>query len=417
MDEARTDPGLSSALEACGPAGRRAAAARLRENAAEWAALALAGAMPALDPAAQLAAAADLRAQLNALGIELAHLLDEGPSRGFEFVRDCARRLAANAVPVEAGLAAYRGLHALAWREFQGASSRRERAAALAEVLTQYFGTVAIVFSAAYVAHVSVAAEAQGDRRAELLSLLVGGLDASNARVLRLFKRAGYLEPNLNFCVALAQSHDPLEMENPARAQRIVDAVVDCVGPLSVRVLVGVRNNLVTAVFSDRRRLSGWTAAQASLADRVRGRLLGLGPAVLVGLSGDLDSAGQIARGLHEATVALDFAKVGERVMPFGALPIRRLLIHHGGEYVRTALPAWFTDLRDADVKSRASLVSTLRAMADADLNVQGAARALRVHPNTVYARLARIEDLTGLNAQRYHDIDQLLLAVDCGRL
>jgi sugar diacid utilization regulator len=104
-------------------------------------------------------------------------------------------------------------------------------------------------------------------------------------------------------------------------------------------------------------------------------------------------------------------------VVAFSSLSIRRLLIHRGVEYVQSALPAWFAGLRDADAKSRGELAKTLRALADADMNVQGAARGLRVHANTVYARLQRVEDLTGLDAQRYHDLTHLLLAMDCGRL
>lgn len=281
----------------------------------------------------------------------------------------------------------------------------------------QYGSAISIAFASAYAAHASVFAEAEGDLRAELLGNLVGGFDESNARVVRLLKRAGYLEQRLRFCVAVAQSADPLEMESTARTQRIADAMVECVASLSVRVLVGVRNNLVTAVFSDARRVSGWTAPQANLADRVKERLRGLGPAVLVGLSGDQASPSLIPRGLHEATVALDFASVSERVVPFYAQSIRRLLIHRGAEYVQAALPAWFAALRDADAKSHGDLVKTLRAFADADMNIQGAARVLHLHANTIYGRLQRIEDLTGLNAQRYHDLTQMLLAADCGRL
>lgn len=136
-----------------------------------------------------------------------------------------------------------------------------------------------------------------------------------------------------------------------------------------------------------------------------------------MGLSGDQASPSLIPRGLHEGTVALDFASVSERVVPFYSLSIRRLLIHRGVECVRSALPPWFAGLRDADAKSQGDLVKTLRAFADADMNVQGVARRLHVHANTIYARLQRIEDLTGLNAQRYHDLTHLLLAADCGRL
>jgi hypothetical protein len=254
-------------------------------------------------------------------------------------------------------------------------------------------------------------------RRAELLGVLLGGFEETDPRIARLLKRAGYLEQRLRFCVALAQAVDPLEMENTARAQRIADAIVGCVDSLPVRVLVGVRSNVVTAVFSDIRRVSGWTAPQANLAERVKERLLDLGPAVLVGLSGDQASPSMIPRGLHEATVALDFASVSDRVIPFCSLSIRRLLIHRGVEYVQSALPTWFGSLRDADAKAHGALVKTLRAFADADLSVQGAARGLKLHANTVYARLQRVEDLTGLNARRYHDLTHLLLAADCGRI
>ena len=114
--------------------------------------------------------------------------------------------------------------------------------------------------------------------------------------------------------------------------------------------------------------------------------------------------------------MALDFASVTERLVPFYRISIRRLLIHRGADYVQSALPAWFALLRDADSKSKGHLVKTLQALADANMNVQGAARDLRVHPNTIYARTQRINDLTGLDAHRYHDLTHLLLAVDCGR-
>jgi hypothetical protein len=354
---------------------------------------------------------------------ELSRLLGAGAMGDFEFVRAAARRHAAQRLPIEVTLQAYRCLQPMLTRWLQSVavppkSRKREQVeAALADLVSEYVGVAGIVLASEGVAHASVVAELEGDRRAELLRLLVGGYDESDARVTRLLKRAGYLEQRLRFCVALAQSIDPLEMESSARAQRIADAMTDCVATLPVRVLVGVRSNLVIAVFSDLRRVSGWTAPQAGLCERIHERLLFLGPSLLVGLSGDQASPALIARGMHEATVAIDFATVSQRVVAFSSLSIRRLLIHRGVEYVQSALPAWFAGLRDADAKSRGELAKTLRALADADMNVQGAARGLRVHANTVYARLQRVEDLTGLDAQRYHDLTHLLLAMDCGRL
>ena len=68
----------------------------------------------------------------------------------------------------------------------------------------------------------------------------------------------------------------------------------------------------------------------------------------------------------------------------------------------------------DADQKSRGALIKTLEAYADADMNVLKAAKALSIHPNTIYARVQKISDITGRNALEYHALTELLLAVDC---
>jgi sugar diacid utilization regulator len=206
-------------------------------------------------------------------------------------------------------------------------------------------------------------------------------------------------------------------MDSAPRVQRIADAIAQCAGSLPVRVLVGVRGNLVAAIFSDTRRVSGWTAPQTSISERVKERLLGLGPSVLVGLSSDQAAPSLIPGGFQEAMTALDVCSVGERVVAFYALSVRRLLLHRGADHGQSVLPGWFANFKDADKKSRGQLVKTLRVFADADMNVQSAARILHVHANTIYARLQRIRDITSLNAQRYHDFSEIILAIDCARL
>jgi len=38
----------------------------------------------------------------------------------------------------------------------------------------------------------------------------------------------------------------------------------------------------------------------------------------------------------------------------------------------------------------------------------------LSVHPNTIYSRMQRLEELTGLDGLNYHALNELLLATDC---
>lgn len=350
----------------------------------------------------------------------LCGLLDGSQQADLAFVQQHARHGAAQRFPIEALLQAYQCITPwwLAWAgQALAGPAKRQSLQALAALGQAYTADASVAAAAAYVQQTRLLAEAEGNRRTELLGLLLGGVDEADTRAAGLLKRGGYLEQRLSFCVALVQATDPLEMDSPARAQRIVDALTAALAPLSVRLLVGMRQNLVTAVISDLRRVSGWTAPQAALCERLRPALLRLGPAVLVGLSTDQPSTAFIPRGQQQALVALDLAHVGERLVAFSQLPIRRLLIHRGADHVQAALPDWLGPLRDADAKAHGKLLATLRALADADINLQRAARVLELHPNTLYARLQRVTDLTGLNPQRYHDLNQLLLVADCGRL
>ena len=351
---------------------------------------------------------------------EIVRLFGGGDVGDFEFVREHAQRRAEQRFPLEATLHAYRCGHKVLSRWMREAANEVtptnvERAvAAVADFAIEYTNAISTLCAAEYVSRTRILADTEGDRRTELLNILLSGYDESDGRVARLLKRAGYLEQRLSFCVALVRSVDPLEMENAPRAQRIVESISRAMTESPMRTLLGVRNNLVTAVLSDARRLSGWTAPRAQLSARIHEELMVLGPSVVVGISNDQPSTAFIPRALREASVALDFANVRERVLRYSGLSIRRLLLHGAAGEVKSALPAWMGELAGADAKVQGALIQTLRALADADLNVQRAARTLRLHPNTVYARMQRINDLTGLDCRRYHDLSELLLAADC---
>jgi sugar diacid utilization regulator len=351
---------------------------------------------------------------------EIQRLFAGGDVGDFVFVRSHAHRRAEQRFPLEGTLRALRcAERVLAGWLREGALAVRPGldTAALSNIASfasTYFDTVGAIFTADYVFQTRMLAEAEGDRRTELLNLLLSGYDEADQRVAQILRRAGFLEQRQAYCVVVAQSVNPGEMENPARAQRIATAIVEALAATAIRSLAGMRNGLMTVVLSDKRRQSGWTAPQSNLAERVRSQLEILGPAVVVGISGDHPSTAFIPQALNEATVALDFADVARRIVRFADLPVRDLLVHHGLDYVQGAPPAWIAALAEADARAGGALLSTLRAVADADLNMQQAARLLGRHPNTVYVRLEKVREITGLDAQRYRDLTELLLAADC---
>ncbi len=351
---------------------------------------------------------------------ELRRLASGGEVDDFAFVKLHAQRRAEQFFPLEAILHAYRCGHRILSRWLRDAAIAHQpenvesAIAAVADFSIEYTNTISTIMAAEYVAQTRVLAEAAGDRRTELLNTLLNGYDESDAKSARLLKRAGYLEQRHSYCIVVAQSINPAEMELPERVQRIVSALTAAVAATPIRILAGIRNSMVTAILSDVRRQSGWTAPQATLALRLHPLLMTLGPAVLIGVSTDQPSTSFLPRAFQEATVALDFASVSRRVVQFSELPLRSLMLHRGGEYVRSLAPSWIASFVEADVKAKGSLVTTLRALADTDLNVQEAGRRLGVHPNTVYSRLGRIKDISGLDGQRHHDLVELLLAADC---
>lgn len=403
-------PGAASALEN----GRRKAAQALREAVlAEVPAFSSSG-NPEILPGLEYHAAEHID--------EIRRLFAGGEIGEFEFVKTHAHRRAEQRFPLEGTLHAYRCGHRILshWLREAALSTRpanvEQAVSAVADFAIEYTNIISSMATAEYVAHTRMLAEAESDRRTKLLNILLRGYDESDGRVAQLLKRAGYLEQRQAYCVVVAQSTNPAEMESSPRAQRIATAISEAMAATSIRTLAGIRDNLVTAVLTDKRRQSGWTAPQSNLAERIRPMLEVLGPAVLVGISADHPSTSFLPKALHEATIALDFANVAKRVVQFSDLPIRDLLVHRGIDYVQSAPPSWIAALLGADAKADGALIRTLRAVADADLNMQKAARILGRHPNTVYTRIEKIRDLTGLDGQRYHDLTELLLSADCWR-
>jgi sugar diacid utilization regulator len=249
------------------------------------------------------------------------------------------------------------------------------------------------------------------------MDTLLSGYDESDRVAARLLRRAGYLEQRQSYCIAVARSVDPREMENPARAQRMADALAEILSASPLRQLIAVRDNHVVAIVSGTRRISGWTAPQtlvALVADRVYPLLRQVGPAALIGLSNDVPSTSHIPRAASEARLALDFANVADRVMLYSDIPFRRVLVTHARDAVQSALPAWLEVFTAGDRKSRGALTATLRAYADADMNALRAAKELGIHPNTLYARMRKIRDLAGLDPLNYHALTEMLLACEC---
>ena len=353
---------------------------------------------------------------------EILRLLRDGTVGRFEFVQEQARRRAEQRFPLEATLHAYRsGAKVVArWLREATATSKKsvktsQEVSYITDFAIEYTDAISTAFATAYSSHLLLLAEVAGDQRSQLLKILLDGNDEADVRAAKLLRGAGFLEERQTFCVALARSVDPTEMLDAPRARRLVDAIEQIVADLPLRALIDVHLNKVTMVFAAVRRISGWTAPRASLAKQIQETLAFVGNAAVIGVSNDVPSTSQVPTAYREAAAALELASVSQRVVRFSEIALTRLLLHFAAQQdFRRVLPPWTNDFYEANDYAKGTLIATLRAYADVDMNVLKAAQVLGVHPNTIYARLQRIADISGLDARSLHPLIDLLIVCNC---
>lgn len=354
---------------------------------------------------------------------EIVRLLHGGILGRFEFVHAHARRRAEQRFPLEATLHAYRighkvlsrWLRELALTALPPAEARRT-IAAITDFAMEFADAISTAFASTYASHSLLLAEVAGDRRLQLLQILLDGHDEADLRAARSLREAGFLDDRQFFCVALARSVDPTEMLDASRARRMADSIEQIVADPAVRRVIDLHNNKVAMVFAAPSRDSGWTAPRRSLAKQIQVALTRVGNAVLIGVSNDSPSTSHIPTAHREAAAALELASVTERIVQFSEIPMRRLLLHFAAQDFGRVLPSWTHELQHADRRASGALIATLRAYASADMNIVKAAYLLHAHPNTIYARLQRIFDISGLQPRAFHALNDLLIVCDCIR-
>jgi hypothetical protein len=165
--------------------------------------------------------------------------------------------------------------------------------------------------------------------------------------------------------------------------------------------LVELRQDEVVAVISGER-----PAARAAQAIRESGAVALGGPHLRIGIGLDVNHVASLPRSHSEARTAIALLG-GERPVAYlGEAGVDTYLLHVADETAHRLAPPWVGEIAD-DVHWR-----TLRAFADASLNVKACANILKVHNNTIYHRLNRIRKLTGIDPRTYTGLNHLLTAL-----
>lgn len=265
---------------------------------------------------------------------------------------------------------------------------------ALREAVLRYSREVAFAAAQVYAS----AAENRGAWDARLQALLVDALLRGDPGDV-LASRAAALGWAEISPVAVVVGSPP-----PGNAETVLDAIQRAARREGIDVLAGVQGErLVVVVGGVQDALS---ATRSLLAE------FDPGPVVVGHPTPGLTSAGESARAALSGVRAVAAWPAAPRpVLARDLLPERALA---GDREARNLLR---NDIYAALLLAGPTLLDTLTAYLDSGGTLEGTARALFVHPNTVRYRLRRVTDVCGLSALSPRDAFTLRTALALGRL
>ena len=283
----------------------------------------------------------------------------------------------------------------------------------LDELTLEYTNAVSTLAAKSYVEQSRILTQAADDKRAQQLTLLLNGYDQTDSRITTILDESGYREDGQLFCVAVASAVDPKQMLSHERARRMADSIDKLFSAEHGKRLIDVRDNKVIMIFSNLKRLSGWSKPSEGFAKRIAMQLALVGNAAYIGVSHDVNNTTHIPGAYKHALMALKLAKPSKRVICTTDLSTYEILLQNADEAIQNSLPIWADNFYRADDKSSGSLSMSLRAYAKTNMNILKAGAVLDVHPNTIYSRFNKIHHLTGLDARRFKALTELLLICD----
>jgi PucR C-terminal helix-turn-helix domain/GGDEF-like domain len=327
------------------------------------------------------------------------------------FVRGAAMRRARAGLALEDYINAYRVGQQNLWDTIIALAGEtpegRAAALTLATPLMRYVDFASTHAGHAY-AEFQQYAVADADReRRDLLEHLLAGTLPSRGPLLAAAQRYG-LRADARMLVAAAV---PVGPDPDADAPYAASAVIARSGLRELQILVVVRQSEIVAVAA----LCGDGDAreQCRRLESLQRRLREEGTPLAVGVSTVADGVAELPRAYAEARSALECI-TGDgggvvalpRLPPFGYLALRV------DDTAQRLVDPRVREFLEEDRARGGVLTATIRAFADADLKINGAAEQLQVHPNTAQYRLRRIEERTGRNPRQIADLLDLLFAI-----
>jgi sugar diacid utilization regulator len=328
--------------------------------------------------------------------------------------RTFASKIARQGIPLEAYLRSFRIMQRVFWNamaaysELSAAPERHKAVLLLSTELVRFTHLLSHYAAQGYLEYQRSTLAEDDRHRRDLVETLLAGRMPTGHSMLELARAHG-ITPDANFSVIVAV----VVVGAPALSGDDLNVTCVALGGIGVtgrRPLVAARHEAIvvfasTRVGTDPRRLSdALTTVQEELAEQ--------GIRLAIGMSTINEGLATLPHSYQEARLALDLVAPGGGVTALPLLsPFRYLALRADPTAWRLVDPA-VQELLTIDRVRGGSLIATIRAFADADLNLKVAANRLQVHHNTAQYRLHRIQERTGRNPRHIADLIELLVAI-----
>jgi hypothetical protein len=335
----------------------------------------------------------------------------------FGFVRTHAVRRARQQFPLAGSLNAYRLAHQGYWEVMRNSvasaivpeSEKTGCLMILSEFLLEFFDRISGIMTDAYIAEEKRMIARSTRAHVALIEDLLHGRQPGDLETQALSERCG-MHSGSPIAVVIGRmrvAENGQRFDGAAKLERLSDFFHQALSPLAFGRLIDIRQDEVLAIVTagadtSKRMLAafGAIAAKLELNDLAR-----------IGISLDATEISALPGALQEAERAVEFTQADRPILHFADIDLMEFLVRRPDAAALRLIPDWAVRFVDADSGKSGELTRTINEFADCNFNVKRTARHLDLHTNTVYFRLNRIRELTGIDPS-YAGLSLLLTTV-----
>jgi len=338
----------------------------------------------------------------------------------FGFVHTHAVRRARQQFPLAGSLNAYRLAHKGYWEVMRDSVSRSPAAEIektdclmiLSEFLLEFFDRVSGVMTDGYIAEEKLMTARRSRAHVALIEDLLHGRQPGDLEARALSERCG-IGAGAHLAVAIGRirpAGNGHAAERDGELERLSEFFQQALAAPALGMLIDIRKDEVLAIIAggdgtSKRVLEAFGAMAAQLKSQ-------LNAVARIGISLDAADITAMPQACQEAERAVEFTQSTRPIMHFADIDLMEFLVRRPDAAALRLIPDWAGRFMDVDSGRSGELTRTISQFADCNFNVKRTARLLDLHTNTVYFRLNRIRELTGIDPRSYSGLSLLLTTV-----